>query len=53
MDIEWQPCFEYPQHILKDFKTHHLLKCKFMSKIGYFHYVKNEIDKFRHLACIQ
>ena len=24
-----------------------------MSKIGYFHYVKNEIDKFRHLACIQ
>ena len=24
-----------------------------MSKIGYFHYVKNKIDKFRHLACIQ
>ena len=24
-----------------------------MSKIGYFHYVKNRIDKFRHLACIQ
>ena len=24
-----------------------------MSKIGYFHYVKNEIDKFCHLACIQ
>ena len=24
-----------------------------MSKIGYFHHVKNEIDKFRHLACIQ
>ena len=24
-----------------------------MSKIGYFHYVKNKIDKFRHLACIR
>ena len=24
-----------------------------MSKIGYFHYVKNRIDKFRYLACIQ
>ena len=24
-----------------------------MSKIGYFHFVKNKIDKFRHLACIQ
>ena len=24
-----------------------------MSKIEYFHYVKNKIDKFRHLACIQ
>ena len=24
-----------------------------MSKTGYFHYVKNKIDKFRHLACIQ
>ena len=24
-----------------------------MSKIGYFHHVKNKIDKFRHLACIQ
>ena len=24
-----------------------------MSKIGYFHYVKNKIDEFRHLACIQ
>ena len=24
-----------------------------MSKIGYFHYVKNLIDKFRHLAYIQ
>ena len=24
-----------------------------MSKIGYFHYLKNKIDKFRHLACIQ
>ena len=23
-----------------------------MSKIEYFHRVKNEIDKFRHLACI-
>ena len=23
-----------------------------MSKIGYFHYVKNKIDEFRHLACI-
>ena len=22
-------------------KAHHLLKCYFMSKIGYFHYVKN------------
>ena len=34
-------------------KTHHLLKCYFMSKIEYFHHVKNKIDKFRHLACIQ
>ena len=34
-------------------KTCHLLKCYFMSKIGYFHYEKNKIDKFRHLACIQ
>ena len=24
-----------------------------MSKIGYFHYVRNKIDKFRHQACIQ
>ena len=24
-----------------------------MSKIGHFHYGKNEIDKFSHLACIQ
>ena len=24
-----------------------------MSKFEYFHYVKNKIDKFRHLACIQ
>ena len=24
-----------------------------MSKIGDFHYVKNKIYKFRHLACIQ
>ena len=24
-----------------------------MSKIEYFNYVKNKIDKFRHLACIQ
>ena len=24
-----------------------------MSKIGYFHYVKNKIDKFCHLACLQ
>ena len=24
-----------------------------MSKIGYFDYVKNKIDKFCHLACIQ
>ena len=24
-----------------------------MSKIEYFYYVKNTIDKFRHLACIQ
>ena len=24
-----------------------------MSKIGYFHYVKNKIDKVCHLACIQ
>ena len=24
-----------------------------MSKIEYFHHVKNEIDKFRNLACIQ
>ena len=24
-----------------------------MSKIEYFHHVKNEIDKFRHLAYIQ
>ena len=24
-----------------------------MSKIEYFHYVKNKIDKFGHLACIQ
>ena len=24
-----------------------------MSKIEYFHYVKNKIDKFRHLACIR
>ena len=24
-----------------------------MSKIEYFHYVNNKIDKFRHLACIQ
>ena len=24
-----------------------------MSKIEYFHHVKNEIDKFCHLACIQ
>ena len=24
-----------------------------MSKIEHFHYLKNEIDKFRHLACIQ
>ena len=24
-----------------------------LSKIGYFHYVKNKIDKFRHLAYIQ
>ena len=24
-----------------------------MSNIGYSHYVKNKIDKFRHLACIQ
>ena len=24
-----------------------------MSKVGYFHHVKNKIDKFRHLACIQ
>ena len=24
-----------------------------MSKIEYFHHVQNEIDKFRHLACIQ
>ena len=24
-----------------------------MSKIGYFHYVKNKIDKFLYLACIQ
>ena len=23
-----------------------------MSKIEYFHFVKNKIDKFRHLACI-
>ena len=22
-------------------------------EIGYFHYVKNKIDNFRHLACIQ
>ena len=22
-------------------------------EIGYFHFVKNKIDKFRHLACIQ
>ena len=31
----------------------HLLDCSFMSKNEYFHYVKNEVDKFRHLACIQ
>ena len=24
-----------------------------MSKIGYFYYVKNKIDKFCHLTCIQ
>ena len=24
-----------------------------MSKTEYFHHVKNEIDKFRHLSCIQ
>ena len=24
-----------------------------MLKNGYFHYVKNKIDKFRHLACLQ
>ena len=24
-----------------------------MSKMGYFHYVKNKIDKFRHFAWIQ
>ena len=24
-----------------------------MSKIEYFHQLKNEIDKFRHLACVQ
>ena len=24
-----------------------------MSKIGYFHHVKNKIDKFRHLAFIR
>ena len=24
-----------------------------MSKIEYFYHVKKEIDKFRHLACIQ
>ena len=24
-----------------------------MSKIEYFHHVKNKIDRFRHLACIQ
>ena len=24
-----------------------------MSKIGYFHCVKNKIDKFRRLACVQ
>ena len=24
-----------------------------MSKIGYFHFVKNKIYKFRHFACIQ
>ena len=24
---------------------HHLLECLFMSKIGYFHHVKNKIDK--------
>ena len=24
-----------------------------MSKIRYFHYVKNKIDEFLHLACIQ
>ena len=24
-----------------------------MSKIDYFHHVKNEIDKFIHLVCIQ
>ena len=34
-------------------ETHHLLKCLFMWKIEYFHNVKNEIDKFRQLACIQ
>ena len=24
-----------------------------MSKRGYFHYVKNKLDEFRHLACFQ
>ena len=24
-----------------------------MLKFGYFHYVKNKIGKFRHIACIQ
>ena len=34
-------------------KTHHLIKCLFMSKIENNHHVKNKIDKFRHLAGIQ
>ena len=29
------------------------LNASLMSKIGYFHYVKNKIVKFRHLASIQ
>ena len=40
-------------YILKAFKNAPPAYMLIYVKIEYFHYVKNKIDKFRHLASIQ
>ena len=64
LDFQWC-CFAVVQHvvflkssslllhILKHFRTHHLLKCLCLCEWSLFSLGNNVNDKFYHLACIQ